>query len=220
MPAPYYLNGERKSIPELAEAAGCGTTVMKKRLRTMTPEVAVALGARAPMGKRIQSGGEILTVAQLAERAGVSRNAMVKRLRKGLTPAEAARSGPREKRIRVGQEYLTLDELADRAGCSRQAMKCRLQRGAGPTQAIAQGPVAPRGLTAHGVTHRTAPPRPAWKPPKPQQSEAIIPRDVKRTICPAFVDTRYKPERVESYFSALTPGSYPPSDSHMAKVYA
>ena len=44
--------------------------------------------------------------------------------------------------------------------------------------------------------------------------------NVKVTICQAGADTRFVPERVEPFFSAMTPGSYISTGSAIERAYS
>lgn len=225
----HAYKGEQLSITQLAKRAGCTRSAMQKRLRAgYTIEEAVAAGTKIEQLGIREYQGRRITVRELAEMAGCGTDSMHERLAK-YSIDEAIAMGPDARtchapRYAVGDEMVTAAELARRAGCGPDVMRKRLKRMSAP-EALAHG---------KRIAIRKAPKR---KEPKPgallvvpskapkkvgpkAPAEIIVPANVKRTVCPAFADARYKPERVESYFSALTPGNYPPSDSHMAKVYA
>lgn len=51
------------------------------------------------------------------------------------------------------------------------------------------------------------------------QGDVIVPATAKYTVCPSSHDTRFTPSSVTPYFSAMTPGNYPKSESVIARVH-
>ena len=46
-----------------------------------------------------------------------------------------------------------------------------------------------------------------------------MPKGLKVTVCPSGTDTRFKPSRVEPFFSALAPGNYLRTGSAIERAY-
>lgn len=110
-------------------------------------------------------------------------------------------------------EQVTLADLAREAGCTWATMKQRLKRGATPAQAVAMGVPAPK-VKRNSEPVQKRPVRDVL----PDGPVTYAP-DCKVTRAAAPVDRRFAVDRVEPYFSALTPGSYAPSDSAVARAY-
>ena len=57
------------------------------------------------------------------------------------------------------------------------------------------------------------------KPAPFASAEPIMPKGLKVTVCPSGTDTRFKPSRVEPFFSALAPGNYLRTGSAIERAY-
>ncbi len=111
----YLLNGERYSIQQLADMAGCSWSCMQSRLNHNSVEAAVAMGpadpsrsgnvtrmleVRAENVQRYLYNGKQLSVPELAELAGCLTETMRSRLRT-MGPDAAVAMGANRKRARL-----------------------------------------------------------------------------------------------------------------------
>lgn len=232
----YDLVGEKLTLRQLAERAGCSIAAMDWRLKggLHSVEAAVAMGA-----------------ADLARRKVLKAEARTPRI-----------DGPQPKRYTLGDEQLTADQLSQRAGCKRSTMYKRLQT-LTPAEAVAWGrcwkpamraaeptaapvptvfppsvfdvpkPPAPPVATSPRVTvpppapKQRAPkqakpepwrapitaPKPAAMGPVPSpaaftpKQEPVYPPGVKRTVAPT-PRGRFEVDEVEPVFARLGPGRY------------
>lgn len=60
---------------------------------------------------------------------------------------------------------------------------------------------------------------PKVKATAPVTREIVIPAGLKVTVCPSGTDNRFKPDRVEPFFSALAPGNYLRTGSAIERAY-
>lgn len=63
------------------------------------------------------------------------------------------------------------------------------------------------------------PAKPKVKATAPVTREIVIPAGLKVTVCPSGTDNRFKPDRVEPFFSALAPGNYLRTGSAIERAY-
>ncbi len=194
----YKLNGKPVSVPDLAALAGCRPGTMQYRLKTMgmTPEAAVAAGARMLSGPvpTHTYNGQKMFASDLAKLAGCSLTTMHKRLTVGgMTPEEAVAVGKCMKR----RAYRKTDIAKGDAGVAPPAP---------PT----------RAKSVFDVTPATGP-----VPRKPQEmaldpkAAVIIPPGVKRTVAPTPPD-RFAPTFVPSTFGRI--GSYERTGSALERA--
>ncbi len=212
----YRDDGTRRTARELAAMAGCSEATLQFRLRSHTPEEAVAMGPADPgRAKR-----------------GTARPKPEPEPAKGPRPARVRKPKPEPKpRGKYVFEGLQISaaKLARRAGCSETAMVDRLKR-MSPEQAVAGGSNlvasrAPRPLKA------AAPAKPAAAPIARAYAErqaafdhdapVFIPPDVKRTVAPTppsrfHVEPCQAPQR----FSGMRPGEYEATGSAIERAYS
>lgn len=208
----YQYLGQPVSIQQLADLAGCTWGCMQQRLRTRTPEDAVAMGAPGSKG--------VHRPAQTA----------------AATDARVATA----RRHRYQGQDVTAAQLAALAGCPPRIMHLRLRHNSAE-EAVALGPVRERGRRAFqapaGATLPPAPPAPPARgprltaavnptlmPPKehnPFRPDAavIVPPNVKRTVAPPVPD-RFAIRNAPSHFSGRAPGQYDADaqDTPLARV--
>lgn len=97
----FKFRGQMLTARQLAELAGCSKVTMSLRLRSMSPEQAVAMGcswSRAP--KPIFYAGQEIPRAELAKAIGISKELLRDRLRRGHSVHDAiAMGGPDRGRV-------------------------------------------------------------------------------------------------------------------------
>ena len=173
----HEYNGQMLTMLQLAELAGCTTAALHSRARTHSLADAVAMGV-ANRGRQF-----------------------------GYVPKPKPPTKPRPvaKTFEFRGQHLTIKELAKIARCRYIAMYGRLQVG-DAEHAVGMGE-SDRARKAANKRQVVAKPRkvkkvkvrkaqPALKASKPvkpptRKTEAINPRNVKPTVLPGFVGTRY-----------------------------
>lgn len=130
----YKLDGKPMSVPELAALAGCKAGTMQYRLKTMgmTPEAAVAAGARMASGPvpTHTYNGQKMYASDLAKLAGCSLTTMHKRLTVGgMTPEHAVAVG----KSMMRRAHRRADIQARDAGVAPPAPPSRASSVFGPT---------------------------------------------------------------------------------------
>ncbi len=109
----------------------------------------------------------------------------------------------------VGADLPPLPEKPSRVRNEKSKAKPKeLHKKAGPKVGAARKP-RPTLVAASHVA----------KPAPFASAEPIMPKGVKVTVCPSSTDTRFKPARVEPFFSALAPGNYLRTGSAIERAY-
>lgn len=154
----FDFGGEKKTVKDLADLAGCSAEAMRTRLKTYSPEIAVEMGkadpSRRPEGwshpsaKRYTFNGQQLTISELAKLAGCKDNTMRGRL-KTMEAVEAVAMGAGDvKRKRPGSGNFTpRGKSASSQALSDKSWTIKERKQADAKKPAASGPViVPKGL--------------------------------------------------------------------------
>jgi hypothetical protein len=226
------INGQQMTVSEMARAAGVIRNTMVKRLQTMQPEQALAMGkGKAGMKPGLYPyQGQMLTRRQLCDISGAGFATMKNRLQKyspevavAMGPGDRHRERPNQRKPRKPQkprgkqhEYmgqlLTVRELAALAPCSVDVMRFRLADGIPVERAVSMGPSDRNRSRASGPNGGpTRPPKAAPKVPKlrpsaPKKPAAIRLDPAAPVIC--NVEPIRLPNTIGHRYAVSSPGRW------------
>ena len=225
-------------VAELAKVAGCSPKVVKQTVcrlrmgghvigssRVNERQVRYFYGSEKKLATRFIAPRptptrEIIYQALVAAGSRGMSGAEVKALCSSVHAAKSAceelkHSGRMVGRRWVGAEswryFLTQEDMAAAYLVDRAMFKPKVKEKPASVKR-APNPTAP--IVVKLLVLKPSRPKPAGP-----HGEAINPHNVQPVVCPGANVERFRPTRVEPYFSALTPGSYAAGDTWAARVY-